>query len=46
VLPRAGTVARDVPIFSLAITRDLTLLAEVAGQLVGWHSDADALAYS
>jgi hypothetical protein len=42
VLAHALDVARQVPVYRLIISRDLTRIGEVARQMVAWH-DADVL---
>jgi hypothetical protein len=38
VLDRAVAVAREVPVYTLHVVRDLNRLAEVVAQLVEWHA--------
>jgi hypothetical protein len=38
VLDRAVAVAREVPVYTLHVVRDLNRLADVVAQLVEWHA--------
>ena len=40
LLRRAAVVASRIPVYQLAVHRDLDRLAEVAAQLAGWHAQA------
>ncbi len=39
VLERAHSVARQVPVYRLAVSRELDRIGDVARQLIEWHSD-------
>jgi hypothetical protein len=42
VLPRVSAVVREVPVFILAVPRDLTILADAAARIISWHAAVKA----